>query len=80
MSFLRKGTCVRGFTVVSRLDKGRCPYREVYLTTTPDFGEGVTKCVLVIYDYELTREAGKLAKYNLPYELNYMPLFLYSNY
>lgn len=76
MSFLRKGTCVRGFTVVSRLDKGRCSYREVYLTTTPDFGQGVTKCVLVIYDYELTREAGKLAKYNLPYELNYMPLFL----
>lgn len=72
MSFLRKGNCIAQFTVISRLDSGRRAWREVYLTTTID-GEGKEeKCVLVIYDYELTREAGLLPKSKCPYEVDYM--------
>jgi hypothetical protein len=50
MSFLRKGTLVDRFKVVSRLDKGKRAYREVYLTTTPIYDGDDEKCVLVMYD------------------------------
>ena len=75
MSFLRKGNLVSRFKVVSRLDSGKRAWREVYLTTTiTDDGEE-RKCVLVIYDYELTREAGLLPKSNCPYEVDWMMVF-----
>ena len=75
MSFLRKGNLVSRFKVVSRLDSGKRAWREVYLTTTIADGGEERKCVLVIYDYELTREAGLLPKSNCPYEVDWMLVF-----
>ncbi len=74
MSFLRKGTLVDRFKVVLRLDKGKRAYREVYLTTTPIYDGDDEKCVLVIYDCELTREMRILPKSGWPYEIGYMPV------
>ena len=78
MSFLRKGTLVDRFKVVSRLDKGKRAYREVYLTTTPIYDGDDEKCVLVIYDYDLTREMRMLPKSGWPYEVGMMP-FLFDD-
>lgn len=75
MSFLRKGMVVDRFKVVSRLDSGKRAWRETYLATTDVVNEVERKCVLVLYDYELTREAGKLLKTNCPYEVEYCQLF-----
>lgn len=78
MSFLRKGTLVDRFKVVSRLDKGKRAYREVYLATTPVYDGDDEKCVLVIYDYDLTREMRMLPKSGWPYEVGIMP-FLFDD-
>ena len=75
MSFLRKGDQVSRFKVTSRLDSGKRAWREVYLTTAIDALGGEQKCVLVVYDYELTRNAGMLPKSMTPYEIDYMELF-----
>lgn len=75
MSFLRKGDQVSRFKVTSRLDSGKRAWREVYLTTTIDALGEEQKCVLVVYDYELTRNAGMMPKSMCPYEVDYMELF-----
>ncbi len=74
MCFLKKGTHVHDYFVESRLDSGRRPWRQVYLTSRW-IGGTKTKFVLVVYDYELSLEAGILDKDNYPRELCYSDFF-----
>ena len=74
MCFLKKGTFAHDYFVESRLDRGRHPWRQVYLTSRWIGGEKM-KFVLVIYDYDLSLESGVLDKYNYPRELGYSDFF-----
>ncbi len=68
MNFVKIGSVVDNYIVKSRLDSGKRPWRQVYLTFRWENGEKI-KYVMVVYDYELTREAGKLNKEFYPPEV-----------
>ena len=68
MNFFRNETVIHGYSVNSRLDSGRRPWRQVYLVTRWCEGEK-KKYVLVVYDHKLSLEAGILTKDAFPREL-----------
>ena len=74
MNFMRIGSVVDNYIVQSRLDSGKRPWRQVYLTFRWENGEKV-KYVMVVYDYVLTREAGKLGDNLYPHEVGSKDFF-----
>ena len=58
MNFMKIGSVIDHYVIKLRLDRGKRPWRQVYLTTRWENQEQI-KYVMVVYDYELTREAGK---------------------
>lgn len=74
MNFMRIGSVVDNYIVQSRLDSGKRPWRQVFLTFRWENGEKV-KYVMVVYDYVLTREAGKLGDNLYPHEVGSKDFF-----
>ena len=74
MNFMRIGSVVDNYIVQSRLDSGKRPWRQVYLTFRWENGEKV-KYAMVVYDYVLTREAGKLGDNLYPHEVGSKDFF-----
>lgn len=68
MNFFRKEMAIHDYSVNSRLDSGRRPWRQVYLVTRWSEGEK-KKYVLVAYDHKLSLEAGVLTKDAFPREI-----------
>ena len=74
MNFMRIGSVVDNYIVQSRLDSGKRPWRQVYLTFRWENGEKV-KYAMVVYDYVLTREARKLGDNLYPHEVGSKDFF-----